>query len=378
MEEKKDFSKIYLCIAIVVFLAIGIVCVILNYKKINESMEKLSTTTTTTTKKPVVVEPPVVQNGLVVTSLEDKFSSSAVWCGTFNLIWNDLRDELVKGDIVWLEEPMSDQVKNLNKGTFTTKELADSSYYKIYDHPTPALKTKIESSIWKKFKQKSDILDQFNFEGHGDDDWFLYTMLYKEFKFKKVFDKVGKYPFANSEVEYEYFGIKKGSSEELEQNIKIINYTDDDHFIVELLTKGNDELIIYKGFEEDNFLDAYNKVTTEESKEVHYSFNEGDTFKMPFMKTNIMEEISEVENKNFLFSDGTSYFIEKALQTVKFELNNEGGKIKSEAAMMVDKNAMIVNNKHLDVDDDFILFIREKGSKLPYVAMRVQDMSLYS
>ena len=46
--------------------------------------------------------------------------------------------------------------------------------------------------------------------------------------------------------------------------------------------------------------------------------------------------------------------------------------------MMIEKNAVIHNrNKNLSVDKDFIIFVREKGKDLPYVAMRVNDISLF-
>ena len=35
------------------------------------------------------------------TSLEDEINSNTVWCGTFNLIWNDLKNDLVKQDITF-------------------------------------------------------------------------------------------------------------------------------------------------------------------------------------------------------------------------------------------------------------------------------------
>ena len=46
--------------------------------------------------------------------------------------------------------------------------------------------------------------------------------------------------------------------------------------------------------------------------------------------------------------------------------------------MRVDKSvAAPSNSKHLNVNKDFILFIREKGKDLPYVAIRVNDISLF-
>ena len=374
MDNKK---KILLGLGIVVLLAVGVAAVVLNMKKVEKINEDLKTTTTKASEKEPDNAKPSVQNGMLVTSLEDTFGLNAAWCGTFNLIWNDLKNDLAKQDIVWVRDEMTSAIVNLNKGTFTTKALNDESYYKIYDHPSQELKTKIEKAIKEKFNQTSDILDQFDWTP-DENNWFLYAMLYKEFKFAKPFDVLKSAPFNGSTTKYEYFGIDDKSDHELYQNVSLRQYTDDDHFIVKLNTTSNDEIFIYKGFTETNFLDAYNTVKNEDSKETAIEFGEGDTFRMPSFKTNFIESISEVLYKDFKFSNGEEYHVAQALQTLKFELNNEGGKVKSEAGMMIEKNAVIHNrNKNLSVDKDFIIFVREKGKDLPYVAMRVNDISLF-
>ena len=388
MEEKN--KNIFLIISVILLTSIGLVCIFLNGYKMEKTIDGMTTTTTKKTTARTTIkrdddeedETPVYRNGLLVMSLEDKINKDAAWCGTFNIIWNDLKNDLVKGDVVWTTAPMDSLVKHLNKGTFTTKELDSKSYYKKVGHASKELKEEIEKAIYKKFKQKSDILDDFDWDSVNPlTDYFLYAMLYKEFEYEKAFTKLGKYSFNGSDEKYEYFGINHTTSKEVFKNIKVIWYEDSDHFIAMIKTKGNDELLIYKGYTEDNFLDAYNRIITEEGKETAYEFGEeGDSFRMPFIKTDIKEEIKEVMNKEFLFSNGDSYSIDKALQTIKFELTNKGGKVKSEAGMIVAKNAIggEDNNIHLDVDKEFMLFIREKGSNLPYLALDVRDMSLFS
>ena len=67
--------------------------------------------------------------GLVtVPSLEDEIETDTIWCGTFQLIWNDLKNDLAKQDIVF--NPQSKIAENLNKETFTTKDISDKYYYK--------------------------------------------------------------------------------------------------------------------------------------------------------------------------------------------------------------------------------------------------------
>jgi hypothetical protein len=50
-----------------------------------------------------------------------------MWCGTFQLVWNDMVNEVVKKDVKFT--PQLKIVENLNKQTFTNKQLSPSSYY---------------------------------------------------------------------------------------------------------------------------------------------------------------------------------------------------------------------------------------------------------
>ena len=86
--------------------------------------------------------------------------------------------------------------------------------------------------------------------------------------------------------------------------------------------------------------------------------------------------MNELENKNFQFSNGDEYYIEKALQTIEFEIDKKGGKIKSEAGMMVNKAAIIADEpREFLVDDTFTIFLKEKDKELPYFAARISDIS---
>ena len=155
----------------------------------------------------------------LVLSLEDKISDNAAWCGTFNLLWNDLKNDLVKQDIVF--NPQINLVENLNKGTFNTSNISEDSYYKIYGVPSYDLKNKIKKDIKLKFNETSDILDDFDFENSSDEDYFLYSMLKKDFEFPKVFtrlknDKFGKY------TNVKYFGIDNSTKSAVMDQVEVL------------------------------------------------------------------------------------------------------------------------------------------------------------
>ena len=310
----------------------------------------------------------------IVTSLEDKIGDNAVWCGTFNLIWNDLKNDIAKQDIKFAEN--SDTVDNLNKGTFTTNELSESSYYKTYGTPKLELKAEIEKAIKEKFNETSDILDSFIWEGHDEKDYFLYSMLKKEFEYAKEFDKLDNGTF----VKYNnvrYFGITGRTKDQVREQVQVLYYNSEDDFALKIQTKSDDEIIVSVGNNEDNFLDLYNSIM---SKSENYKdgkrFRDGDTFKMPYITFNLKEEITEVENKPFSLSTGDEYIIEMALQTIEFELDEKGGRVKSEAGIMMNATSVAPQEpRKFNVDQAFTIFLIEHDKELPYFAAKISDVS---
>ena len=329
--------------------------------------------------KPITEEPenPNKENDgkiNIVTSLEDRIDGNAAWCGIFNLVWNDLRDELVKQDIIFAES--NETVENLNKGTFTVADISEDSYYKTYGIPTLELKKQIEKAIKDKFNEKSDILDSFKWNGDPD-KYFLYGMLKKEFKFPKVFSKLGEGTFGNNQSA-KYFGIDGSTDKEVKNQVKVLYYNSENDFAIKLLTKQNDEVILTVGNDKTTFLDIYNSVMEESEKYVGTkNLANRDRVKIPNIKFDLKENISDVENKPFYFSTGREYVIEKALQTIQFELNEEGGKVKSEVGMMVGATSVapVEMPRYFYVDETFTIFLIEEGRDLPYFAAKISDIT---
>lgn len=365
----KKSTKIILAVLIIIAIIIGTMFLIdLNRMKHN---------------KPVIfstwgrkyVPPAKVNTKLnIVTSLEDEITSNTAWCGTFNLIWNDLKNELAKQDIVFTPQPK--MVDNLNKGTFNISYLSEDSYYKVYGTPTPELKKQIEKAIKEKFNETSSILDDFNWDGATEKDYFLYTMLKKEFEFPKVFTNLDNGNFGKYK-NVKYFGIDSNTKKDVREQVEVLYYNSSSDFAIKLKTKQNDEVIISRGNTENNFGDIFKGITEKSSKyDGSKSFNETDKLKIPKISFNLKQEITEVENKPYTFSNGDIYYIEKALQTIEFDLDEKGGRIKSEAGMMTKLiAAMPEEPREFMVDDTFTIFLKEKGKDLPYFAAQISDIS---
>ena len=332
-----------------------------------------------TTKSDIKEKETFNTEGVTTTlTLEDEIQDDTIWCGTFQLIWNDLKNDLAKQDIVFT--PQLKVVENLNKETFRVNDLSDKYFYKKIGTPSISLKKEIEQAIKDKFNEKSDILNDFEWENRDLKDYFLYAMLKKEFQFEKAFEELDNGKFTDYE-NVSYFGIKKSSeSEELRNQVKVLYYNSKDDFAIKLITKQEDEVILCKNPKGNTFNEIYKNITTQESKyKGNKNFQEGELLKVPNIKMNEKTEFTEIQNKSFLFSNGDSYHIEKALQTIQFELDKTGGKIKSEAGMMVkyESAIMIDEIREFAIDDTFAIFLIEKGKDKPYFAGKINDITKF-
>lgn len=310
----------------------------------------------------------------VVLSLEDKISDNTAWCGTFNLIWNDLKNDLAKQDIVFT--PQLEMVKNLNKGTFNTSYLSEESYYKVCETPSLELKEKIKKALKEKFNETSEIIDEFNWTEHTPEDYFLYVMLKKQFEFPKEFTQLEDSTFRQYK-NVKYFGINTSTDEEVRKQVKALYYNSDEEFAIKLLTKENDEVIISRGTSKDTFGSIFEEVMEKSEGYEKGNFGETDILKIPNISFHLKEELTELQNKKFQFSNGKDYYIEKAMQTIEFDLDKKGGKIKSEAGMIVNLATSIKPKepRKFIVDDTFVIFLKEKDKDLPYFAAKISDIS---
>ena len=306
-------------------------------------------------------------------TLEDEITNDSIWCGTFQLIWNDLKNDLAKQDIVF--NPQLKVVENLNKETFKTTDISDKYYYKKVGKPSLELKKEIERALKSKFDEKSSILDSFDWENHDPKDYFLYAMLKKEFNFEKAFEEFDDNTFKNYN-DIDYFGIIKDETGELRKQVEVLYYNSKDDFAIKLKTKQEDEVILCKNPNGNTFNEIYKNILDENKNfKGDKGLKEGETLKVPNLELEEKKEFTEIENKEFLFSDGTSYVIEKAIQTIEFELDKTGGRIKSEAGMMANLAAIMPEEKReFILDDTFAIFLVENGKDIPYFAGKIDDI----
>lgn len=326
----------------------------------------------------------------VVPTMNDTITADSSWCGTFQLVWNDMKNEVVKKDVIF--NPQLDMVKNLNKEDFNETMLSEDYYYKIYGLKSLALKEQIENGIKEKFNQTSNILNDFNWSESELDNpnnpnvrrYFFYTMLYRKFEFLQEFDKLDNGKFGNKYKDVQYFGIDENTENSVGNQITVLYYNSKDDFAIIVNTKTDDEVIFCKSPNGSNFNEIYENMNNESNKYTgSRSFKNVDEFKAPNLEFDEKKEYTELANKEFKTAD--PYYdtaeIQKAIQTIKFSLDEKGGEIKSEAAIDMTIGVTSVPKadepRYFYVDDTFAIFLREKGKTKPYFAGRIDDITKF-
>lgn len=403
-KRAKTIAITFLMLLIIVFLAVCIA--IISTKKQNSKKDntKLNSVSNSDNKN---IENSNGKNNkkeasnkiYVVPTLLDNIDSNSAWCATFQLVWNDMQNKVVKQDIKF--NPQLDIVKNLNEQSFKEEDISSSYYYKTYGLMTKELKAKIEKGIKDKFNQESDILDKFNWDdvpqsddGYSEEykQYFFYTMLYKEFNFEKEFSDLKTDIFTGNNEEYkniEYFGIDKDSSELLYKQVDVLYYKTDKNYAVSLKTKEGDNVVLCMGDEGTSYEEVWENINkAKNSYRGKKKFTEDDTLKVPNIEFDVLREFKEIENESgndsskiFYDSEGNECYISKALQSIKFSLDKSGGKIKSEAGIaMQDAMSAMPEEKeyrHFNFDKSFTMFLVEDGKSLPYFATTIDNITLY-
>lgn len=374
----KKIALLILLIVLAAVLVVGIifVCEKINYKNaMDENMAIRSNGTTNSNQNNEVSNIKGKKINTLLT-MDDKLSTNSIWCGTFQLIWNDLKNELAKKDIVF--NPQLDVVENLNKEDFNTNMISEDYYYKKYGVMSEDLKQEIEKGIKDKFDETSDILNDFDWRNRGEEDYFLYAMLKRSFEFLNEFDELEKGKFAGKYNDIKYFGINSKTDKVVRNQVTVLYYNSETDFAVILNTKQNDEVILCRTKEGDTFNSIYDNINNNIMSE---PLKSRDELKVPNIKINEKTEFIDIENKEFEFASGEVYFIEKAIQTIQFELDKKGGKIKSEAGMSIVKSAAVIEDetkpRYFNFDDTFVIFLREGGKEKPYFAARIEDITKF-
>ena len=302
--------------------------------------------------------------------------TNSAWVGTFQLAWNEFIEKRLNGNLVEFDDEATlNVVDELNKMEFTKDYLSEKDYYITVSEAKPSLKKEISKNIDKKFGIKnSQMLEQLDFSS-GRNSYIIYAMLVKNFEFLEPFDRLQEMPFNDSERKIKYFGINGVTDEKTYNNLEVLFYDGyDKDLAVKIYTKEGEELILYRT---DNLDKTFNELYKEieqksESFDEEKKFVDGDYLKIPYMEIDTIISYEELCGKTIKGTNGM--YIEKALQNLKFSLNEKGGSLISEAA--VQDATMGSSDRYFTFHKPFVIFMKEENKEKPYFALKIDNTDL--
>lgn len=302
-----------------------------------------------------------------------------IWVGTFQLVWNEFAEKFTDNGRVEFIEGNTPLVEELNQKIFTKKDLSPKDYYMIVEETRPELKEKIKKEVYEKFNiDVTKTLEQMNFKLTPSNT--IYTILVKNFSFKQPFQKLKSEPFNNSEEKVKYFGVDKENNMSIKENVEILFYNSPNEFAIQLNTKENEQIILYKT-EQNKTFPEFQKIIEEKTKQYtgKRKMQYGEKLKIPYIKVDTQMNYEELCNKELKRKQGG--YIMTAIQNVRFSLDETGGSVISEGTIneitkSEQKENSIKELREFYFDKDFVMFLKEADKEKPYLALKVNDIDI--
>ena len=224
-----------------------------------------------------------------------------LWCGSFQLAWNEAC-ALVGEDLRFSDEPAMTAV--LNKKSFTKDDIDTESYVAVADFVKDDVFGRIAQELEDKFRGRatphyippSELTPR-------PQDFVVYSYLYKNLEFEIPFERIAK-PIVFGSEEVPCFGIGeefKHAHFEMFEQLLILDYRDEDDFVVELKTKSvGDRLILAKIQPQANLAATIETVQGRAANPEPKKPLDGAVLKIPKLNFDITRRFTELEGRQLL------------------------------------------------------------------------------
>jgi len=304
--------------------------------------------------------------------------NNVLWCGTFQLAWNEAC-QLTGGDLRFTStNPL---VTVLNQHSFTKESLDDASYVAMAGFVRDGIHEKIKKAVEAKFHGlfQPDFIPERSLTPHAR-DLMTYACLYKNLRFPTPFERLDNtLRFGGMDVPAFGLGSYKASLEQMYPQLLILDYQSEDDFIIELKTKSDgDRLILAKLQPQATLADTLTNVASRILGKSIETATSGDLLSVPRIKLDITRQYTELEGLHLIPKDTTvavDLNVGSAVQNTKFELDENGVKLKSEAHMTFacSKSAQPIPKHKMIFDKPFLILMQRQGAKAPYFALWVDN-----
>ncbi len=302
-------------------------------------------------------------------------TKNVLWCGTFQLAWNELVRLVGEKPLF---APSSPAVDLLNRSAFNKADLDPSSYIALADFESNQVEAKIRAALEKTFggAASPELIPPVPVHP-GPDDFVAYAYLYKNLAFAEPFTD-GSMKFDGRPVKS--FGFPSEPTDELTRQVQIFDYRSPDDFVLSIQTRSTaDQLILAKVAPGDTLEATVQAVLGRMTAHPLESASSSDSLAVPKLNFDLRRHFSELEGRVFqpgpLAKVKSNLVISDAEQLVRFQLNEKGAVLKSEAVIVM-RMSVAMPRHSLVFDKPFLILLKQRDSPRPYFALWVGNPAL--
>jgi hypothetical protein len=327
----------------------------------------------------------------VTAHLEAEIGSgrNLLYCVIFQIAWDQLRDDVLDGRPLQLEgdPPVA---RALNERLVGKRDISEKYYLAMAGLGRERIVERIEQALREKFDRtpRLDLLC-------GPGDILAYAFLEKSIPFDTEFQVLPPLEFGDG-VEVQAFGIDQERG--AEDQVVILDYRTADDFVIKLQgspqvdadiefgaridrPRISDDVILAKVAPQATLRETVEAVLARASSEARgqtkSSLGPQEVLQIPKIDADVLHRYSDLVGRPLLNRGFEGYPISEALQAVKFTLDETGAEVRSEAAILVVKGiAMPEGLREFVFDKPFLLCLKEKNAKYPYLAMWIDNSEL--
>ena len=307
-------------------------------------------------------------------------NQNLIYCATVNLTWNVL-SEFLKGQVTFGGPNAT--VDFLNRKTFTKDNLDENCYLAYASLIRDGILDRIKKDLKEKFNETSRInLDPANF---SPSDILAYSFLLKVLAFEKKFENLSEHlTFSGQPVDaFGLLKVRRDTEKKLKNQVYILYYKNPDDFSISLRTQDQDIIVLVKTplLDSDSLASilARSGTSIDHLAEDSYRLQEDETLIIPKIEFDLEHHFKEMIGQSIFVNEKvTDYFVADAVQFIKFLLNEEGAKLRSEMAIHCYKCMAFTPKKEprqFIFDKPFLLYLKEKDSP-PYFVTWVANTEI--
>ena len=312
-----------------------------------------------------------------------------VYCATFQIAWDGMRNETIKAPIDL--EGSSEMAVELNRVQFDQANLDDASYVALAGPVKDGILDRIDQEMSRKFPGKQRQLGKPTRDGA----FWAYCYLFKRLPFATKFDKLSQplsFQTSAGPVLVESFGIQSyggadPQTETLRGQVEVLDYVTDDDFILRLKTR-TDDLVLAKIPSLATLAEmiemAKQRSLPGAGRRRSGNLQPQEPLVIPRLSANIDREFSELLGRHLGNPGWTGFYMAAARQIVKFQLDESGAVLESEAdAAFVsefgdDEPKKKPKPRRFIFDKPFLVILQQRNATQPYFAAWIANEELLS